>query len=180
MMKQLPGLTIEGNNLECRKIFNSMYSTGGLVLSQICTVTGLETHTVQNWVKRGYVSPPIEKKYSMDKLARLATINAVKDCLPIDNICSLISHINGDLVSESDDLISDSDLYFYFVDLLFRYNEKREDLVYILDDILSNYIEPVYGAKDRLKVVLEILLISHLSCECKRQALLLMKISRII
>ena len=36
-------------------------SGGGLLLSQVTELTGLSPATVQNWVKRGWVSAPVNK-----------------------------------------------------------------------------------------------------------------------
>ena len=41
--------------------FNSMFLGGGMVLSQVAGITGLEPYTVQNWVKRGFLPPPERK-----------------------------------------------------------------------------------------------------------------------
>ena len=45
------------------KRFAAMCLGGGMVLSQVTAVSGLEPHTVQNWVKRGFLSPPVKKRY---------------------------------------------------------------------------------------------------------------------
>ena len=39
-----------------------MFLAGGLTLSQVCQISGLEPYTVQNWVKRGFLSNPTEAK----------------------------------------------------------------------------------------------------------------------
>ena len=61
-MKNLPGTAIENVFSDPKKTLYSIFASGGLFLSQVCFVTGIELHTVQNWVKRGFVAPPIEKK----------------------------------------------------------------------------------------------------------------------
>ena len=35
--------------------FSAMFLGGGIVLSQVTGITGLEAYTVQNWVKRGFL-----------------------------------------------------------------------------------------------------------------------------
>lgn len=144
-------------------------------MSQVCTITGLETHAVQNWVKRKFVPPPVNKKYSKNQLCRLIIINTLKDVLSIDMICSLISHINGVLSDESDDLITDSELYFYFVDLVLISEKNTDNVENSLKVILKNYNEPVKGAKKKLKEVLEVMLTAYLSAEYKSKSLLLLK-----
>ena len=44
---------------------------GGMVLGQIASLTGLEPHTVQNWVKRGFLSNPVNKRYSCNQFCRI-------------------------------------------------------------------------------------------------------------
>lgn len=174
-MRKLPGTTIEIIYSDSRQILNSLFLSGGLVLSQVCTITDLDTHMVQNWVKRKFVAPPKNKKYNLDQLCRIITINMLKDVLSIDMICSLISHINGVLSDESDDLITDSKLYLYFVDLVDLSHGKIENVKDELDILLQDYQEPVRGSKRKLKEVLEIMLTAHFSAEYKKQALLLCK-----
>ena len=38
--------------------------TGGLMLSQVVEMTGLGSSTIQNWIKRGWIMSPVDKKYS--------------------------------------------------------------------------------------------------------------------
>jgi DNA-binding transcriptional MerR regulator len=80
-VKVLPGTLIETGKLaegESRKIFDNIFSCGGLMLSQVCNMTGLEAHTVQNWVKRRYVSSPKGRLYDVDQFSRLVIINMLK------------------------------------------------------------------------------------------------------
>ena len=68
---QLPGTTLQTTIQESHQIqnlFASMFLGGGMVLSQVCAITGLESYTVQNWVKRGFLAPPEKKRYSMRQL----------------------------------------------------------------------------------------------------------------
>ncbi len=63
----LPGtvLAVDGSRPEAAdELFSSLFVTGGLVLSQVCQITGLEPYAVQNWVKRGFLAPPVKKKKS--------------------------------------------------------------------------------------------------------------------
>lgn len=116
----LPGSTLEVdlNRPEAAKeLCDSLFVAGGLVLSQVCQITGLEPYTVQNWVKRGFLSRPMNKKYSCDQLCRLLIINTLKAALPMESICRLLSYVNGRLDDESDDIIRDSKMYFIFTRL---------------------------------------------------------------
>ena len=70
----LPGtvLAVDGSRPEAAdELFSSLFVTGGLVLSQVCQITGLEPYAVQNWVKRGFLAPPVKKKYNRRQLSRM-------------------------------------------------------------------------------------------------------------
>ena len=88
--------------------FKSMFMGGGIMLSQDSAITGLETHDVQNWVKRGFLPAPENKRYNINQLCRIININMVKNVLPMEQICGLQGYINGDLDNTADDLIDDS------------------------------------------------------------------------
>ena len=58
-----------------------MFLAGGIVRSQVSAVTGLESHMIQNWVKRGFLSNPVNKRYSCRQFCRIAIINMLKTTL---------------------------------------------------------------------------------------------------
>ena len=114
----IPGTTLEAqreNADRTDELFAPMFLAGGLALSQVSSITGLESYTIQNWVKRGFLPPPVNKRYNMEQVCRIITINMLKGALSLEQICSLIGYINGSLSDESDDIIDDSQLYFMFV-----------------------------------------------------------------
>ena len=84
----------------------------------------------------------------------------LKNVLPMERICGMLSYINGTLDDESDDIIDDSTLYFMFVRLAayYRVMHNNEGRDAIIDKELESYNEPVPGAKDRVKKVLCIML----------------------
>ena len=116
----LPGtvLEVDGSRPEAAdELFSSLFVTGGLVLSQVCQITGLEPYAVQNWVKRGFLAPPVKKKYNRRQLSRIIIINMLKTALPMESICRILSYVNGQLDDESDDIIDDSVMYLIFLRL---------------------------------------------------------------
>ena len=160
--------TIPGTVLEDRRsgadqidsLFSSLFLAGGLTLSQVSSITGLESHTIQNWVKRGFLATPRGKKYDLEQLCRIINLNLLKGSLPLEQCCSLMTYINGCLDDERDDLVPDSKLYFMFVRLAARArqvggDEEWED---VLQKITADYIEPIPGARDKLIRVLRIML----------------------
>ena len=74
----IPGTTLAARREDAPLIeeqFKSMFLAGGMVLSQVSSITGLEPYTVQNWVKRGFLAAPIQKRYTMRQLCRILNIN---------------------------------------------------------------------------------------------------------
>ena len=61
----------------------AMFLAGGIVLGQVTAVTGLEPHIVQNWVKRGFLPAPVQKRYSLTQLCRIININILNFTLSI-------------------------------------------------------------------------------------------------
>ncbi len=155
----------------------SMFLAGGMVRSQVAQVTGLEAHAVQNWVKRGFLSPPVNKRYTCRQFCRILIINMLKSALPMDQICGLLSYINGHLDDESDDSIDDSQLYFAFLRVAARYRgrmENDEELRECIHESLAEYREPVPGAKERVEKVLHIMLLAWTSSRLQSKAETLM------
>lgn len=155
-----------------QEMFDSWFLTGGLVLSQVARITGLEPYMVQNWVKRGFLSPPVKKKYSSDQLARIITINMLKTALPMESICGLISAVNGRLDDAGDDTICDRSLYFYFVHLAAGtvVAEGRIPSHEAILETLADFQEKSAGDRDTIARVLEIMLIAWRSSSLQRQA----------
>ena len=159
----IPGTTLEGLRSNADRtdgLFQSMFLAGGLTLSQVASVTGLEPYTIQNWVKRGFLAPPQGKRYNMRQVCRILNINLLRGALPLDQIVSLMGYINGSLTDESDDLIDDTMLYFMFVGLAARARTIGTDDAWNqeLEELLNQYQEPIPGARERVLQVLRIML----------------------
>ena len=171
----IPGtvLQIQRQDAEhIQEVFSSMFLAGGIVLSQVSSITGLEPYTVQNWVKRGFLSSPERKRYTMRQLCRIININMLKSVLPMERICGMLGYINGQLNDESDDVIDDSQLYFMFVRLAARAKEldSETERDALLEHTMENYEEPVPGAKERVKQVLRIMLTAWLAARMTQEA----------
>jgi len=172
----VPGTVLSGRRDktdETEAQMRGMFLASGIVRSQVVDVSGLEAHAVQNWVKRGFLSPPVNKRYSCRQFCRILIINMLKSALPMEKICGLLSYINGQLDDESDDAIDDSQLYFAFVRVAAEYRFLREDKQALDEHIeatLANYREPYPGAKDRVKQVLKVMLAAWASSQLQREA----------
>ena len=175
MQWTIPGTTLTGereNADRTEEMYQSMFLAGGLTLSQVASITGLEPYTVQNWVKRGFLSPPQAKRYDMEQVCRILNINMLKGILPLDQICSLMSYLNGSLTDESDDLVDDTMLYFMFARLAVRarYIGGSETWDDALEEVTAAYREPVPGAKEKLVKVLKVMLTAWVGSRLKSEA----------
>lgn len=171
----IPGTVLQMHRKDAENIqsvFQAMFLGGGIVLSQVSAITGLEPYTVQNWVKRGFLAAPVHKRYTLRQLCRIINIHMLKSVLPMERICGLLQYINGQLDDESDDIIDDSQLYFMFVRLAARARElddgeKREQL---LEKMMASYEEPIPGAGQRIKQVLRIMLTAYIAARMQQEA----------
>lgn len=174
MIWTLPGTTLQAPRSEADRVnelFQPMFLAGGLTLSQVSSITGLEPYAIQNWVKRGFLPAPKNKRYNLEQLCRIITINMLKGSLTLERICSLMTYINGDLADESDDLIDDTVLYFMFVRLAARArhiggNQAWDDAIV---EATASYSEPCPGAKDRVIKVLRVMLMAWISARFRQQ-----------
>ena len=172
----IPGtiLTIDRNEIrEAETRIRSLFLAGGIVRSQVAALTGLESHAVQNWVKRGFLSPPVQKRYSLRQVSRIMIINMLKGPLPMEQICSLLSYVNGKLDVESDDSIDDTELYFAFLHTAARLRDLATDqnaLTACINESLADYHEPFPDARKRVEQVLRIMLTAWASAQLQREA----------
>ena len=170
----IPGTTLEGQRSNADRtdgLFQSMFLAGGLTLSQVASITGLESYTIQNWVKRKFLAPPQNKRYSMEQVCRIIIINMLKGALPLEQICDLIRYINGSLTDESDDIIDDAVLYFMFVSLAARARHigGSKEWGEAMDEVMETYTEPFPGAKEKVTKVLRIMLTAWIAARLKDQ-----------
>ena len=171
----LPGTVMEARREEADRLesqFSAMFLAGGMVLSQVASITGLEPYTVQNWVKRGFLPAPERKRYSMNQVCRIININMLKSVLPMERICGLLGYINGKLDDEGDDIIDDAQLYFLFVRLAAQVRQRndparRDELI---AQVMTDYSEPVPGAKMRIEKALRVMLTAWVAARIRQEA----------
>mgnify|MGYP000863702972 CR=1 FL=1 len=118
----LPGTNIQMDlqgGQDYRRVFDTAFAImGGIYLSQLAEMVGVPGATLQNWVKRGFVASPVNKRYTCRQTCRMILIALLRHTLPLEDITALLSSINNDLADEQDDLIDDSKLYLYFCDVV--------------------------------------------------------------
>lgn len=167
MLETLPGTTIEVSGITeniSRMLFEGIFAAGGITLSQVSAMTGLEPYMIQNWVKRGFVSPPIKRQYSPDQFSRIVLINMLRESLQLDRICGLLTYINGKLDDQSDDLIRDSELYHKYVELISHTGgivTAPESIKVAAEEVVETYVEPIPGARKRLVKILQVMAYAH-------------------
>ena len=161
---QLPGSQIETAitpGVADRQL-TSLFSCGGLILSQVCQLTGLEGHTVQNWVKRKFLAPPVKKRYNRNQLCRLFNINLLKDIFTLEKAVKLLGRVDGGPCVATGDQMDDSRLYSCLIDCLAALDyPDRIDPGLVGDTVrtvASDIQSPHRGAELQLWLVLEIML----------------------
>ena len=171
-----PGTTVEVLCLQkgaSRILFDGIFATGGITLSQVSVMTGLEPYMIQNWVKRGFVSSPKKRVYSRQQFARIIIINMLRETVQIDRICSLIETISDVIDDTSDHLKGDDDLYHFYVDMIADSSININDERSIADAALrvtEEVIEKEVNAKQQLVKILKIMLYAHTAARLKASA----------
>ena len=171
----IPGTTLPARREDAawmRRRFQDLFLAGGIALSQVTSITGLDPYMIQNWVKRGFLAKPEQKRYSLNQLCRIITINMLKGVLPMERICGLLSYVNGKLDDESDDIIDDAELYFLFLRLAARARDldTGDQWTQAINEILKDYHEPVPGARERVRKVLRIMLTAWVAARMAQEA----------
>ena len=175
MKWNVPGTTLvtwrsEADSIPVRLEY--LFAGGGLTLSQVTSITGLDPYMIQNWVKRGFLAKPEQKRYSLNQLCRIITINMLKGILSMDRICGMLRYINGRLDDESDDLIDDAQLYFLFLRVAAQARDldNADQWRQAIEATLEDYQEPAPGARDRVAQVLRIMLTAWVAARMAQEA----------
>ena len=172
----LPGTAatqVEEGEMGFRKIEILLEATGGLSLSQVCSVTGLEGTTIQNWVKRGWVAHPKGKKYEERHIARILIINALKDCIKLEHIALLMTYINGETEASRDDIIRESMLYDYLCEALQKLGQaddlSRGGVESVVERVIVDYEGPTPLAHVKVRKALTVMIFACVCTNVKRR-----------
>ena len=170
-VKIIPGTNIAyGDNKDAFSVLRPMIQiTGGLSLGQICRITKLQSSTIQNWVKRGFVPRPEHKKYYERHLSRILLISALRDCMNIEDIGELMVLINGDTDDEGDDIISETALYDVFCEAVRELDERSlnmQEIEHCIDELV---LHEDRNAKERLSMALKVMVYAYLCGKCLKQ-----------
>ena len=176
MANTLPGTSIEIQNMTrgCSKqLFDSIFVTGGITLSQVCIMTGLEPYLVQNWVRRKFLSPPKGRLYSQSQFSRIVIINMLRESLQIEQICELISVTSATLYDDSDDIIKDDHLYHKCVDMLCDENlrlARHASIEAAADRVAAEFDDSLPVPKKQLSGILQVMAYAHFASVLKKRA----------
>lgn len=176
-VKTIPGTVLpcsEGSDADAFSAVASICSAaGGLSLSQIVGITGLEASTIQNWVKRGLVPRPDGKKYGERQIARILIISILRDCLQLEKIIRLMDYVNGSADDVSDDIIDEGELYNRLCAIISELDESffsANDIQAAIDRQLRDYEGPKLDSKECLKKALNIMVTAAISSRLKQKA----------
>ncbi|MBQ3416489.1 MAG: DUF1836 domain-containing protein [Ruminococcus sp.] len=172
--KMIPGTKISytDENIGFSYFAPLIRATDGLTLSQVCTLTGLETSTIQNWVKRGFVPHPVNKLYRERHLARILLISALRDSMQIDRVGELLRFINGDTDDESDDIISEEALYDIFCSLIGGVSENvfvEREIDLLIVKATEDYEPPDEMSLIRIRKALTVMAYAYISGMFKKK-----------
>lgn len=176
-VEYIPGTTIL-RSFESASAFSYieplLAATGGLSLSQICAITGLEGSTIQNWVKRGWVLKPTMKKYGEIQVSRIIIISSLRDSMQMEQITRLLSYVNGSVEDPSDDIIKESQLFNYLCEIVHRFEVSDgisvEKVGRLVGSVTKGYVGPAEDSRERLCKSLTVMAMMFMSGWLKREA----------
>ena len=171
MNRFIPGTTMKFTELARDSAFSVispiLEATGGLTLSQLSKLTGLEGTTIQNWIKRGWVSPTRgRKKYSQQQVLRILLMNMLRGAMKLDDIANLMVYVNGDVEDTSDDIIADELLYNILCRIIFEAEEKgafdTDSIKKLVEEEVKKYSNEI-ADEDKLKKAMYVMILAYRS-----------------
>ncbi len=176
MNKIVPGTTLKFTEQARESAFSLitpvLEAAGGLTLSQLSGITGLEGSTIQNWVKRGWVPATKGKKYYDRQILRILLINMLRSAMKLDEIVKLMAYVNGDVEDTSDDIIEEQALYDTLCRIIFTAQDEGaftpETIRPIIDTELERSAESVRSGEEKLKKAMYIMVMAYRSAYIKQ------------
>ena len=175
MPQKIPGTVIDLYEFYAGRAFSQIEPvfslTGGLTLAQVREITGLETSTIQNWVRRGWVMQPVKKRYSKRSLLRIILINSARGALQIESIAEIMRYLNGDVEDTEDDIISDEDLFNLFCRVIFEVAPRgvinKADIEKSIAQNLELYEKREVGTEEKLRKALYVMVMAYIAARLK-------------
>ena len=177
-MNYIPGTALEFNKVakdDCFSLIAPLLTvTKGLTLAQVRELTGLETSTIQNWIKRGWVKNPAEKRYGEEQVMRIILINMMRGSIQMEQIAFLMSYINGSVEDRSDDILPDRELFNILCRTIYECENNAvydtEKLDAIIDENIKNATFRDDISKRKLRTALRAMVLAILSTRMRELA----------
>lgn len=171
MLDQIPGTVLKFNDVAAESSFSVIAPlltvTKGLTLAQVRELTGLESSTIQNWVKRGWVKNPEGKRYGEEQVMRIILINMMRGSMQLDQIAFLMSYINGSVEDRSDDMLPDRELFNILCSIIYTCDKETMTDIKYMDGIIDTALEKVVLRDDisrrKLKTAVRAMVLAILS-----------------
>lgn len=177
MKRLIPGTSIkfteQARDSAFELISPVLEATGGLTLSQLSKLTGLEGSTIQNWIKRGWVSSTKGKKYSERQVLRILLINMLRGAMKLENIAKLMEYINGDVEDTSDDIIDEISLYNILCRIIFTAEDEGafapETIRSLIEREIFERSEDIRSDEDKLRKAMYVMVMAYRSACLKAE-----------
>ena len=177
-MEHIPGTTLPFNNAateDCFSLISPLLTvTKGLTLAQVRELTGLETSTIQNWIKRGWVKNPTEKRYGEEQVMRIILINMMRGSMQMEQIAFLMSYINGSVEDRSDDILPDRELFNILCSIIYTCQQNAVADTEYLDRVIDNRLEHAKisdgVSQKKLRTALRAMVLAILATQMKELA----------
>lgn len=177
MNRIIPGTTLKFSEQARGSAFSVispvLEATGGLTLSQLSKLTGLEGTTIQNWIKRGWVSATKSKKYSEKQVLRILLINMLRGAMKLDDIAGLMKYINGDVEDTSDDIIDDILLYNILCRIIFTAEDEgafdTDSVRNLISRELMDYSKEIRSVDNKLNKAMFVMIMAYRSAYLKAE-----------
>ena len=177
MKRLIPGTTIkyseQARNSAFSLISPVLEATGGLTLSQLSKLTGLEGSTIQNWIKRGWVSSTKGKKYDEQQVLRILLINMLRGTMKLESIVNLMAYINGDVEDTADDIIDEILLFDLLCRMIFNAEDENifspDEVKALIERELSECDSDVTSDKDKLSKAMFVMVMAYRSAWLKTE-----------
>ena len=177
MHRVIPGTTLKYSEQAREAAFTMvapvLEATGGLTLSQLSKLTGLEGSTIQNWIKRKWVPATVGKKYSEKQVIRILLINMLRGVMKLEDIARLMCYINGDVEDTSDDIISDIALYNMLCRIIFSAEDNGafspESIRKLINKEISISEKSIRSDEDKLRKAMYVMVMAYRCSVLKRE-----------
>ncbi len=177
MKRLIPGTTIkytpQARNAAFSLIAPVLEATGGLTLSQLSKLSGLEGSTIQNWIKRGWVSSTKGKKYDEQQVLRILLINMLRGTMKLESIVNLMAYINGDVEDTADDIIDEILLFDLLCKMIFNAEDENifapDEVRALIERELSECESGVTSDEEKLSNAMFVMVMAYRSAWLKSE-----------